>query len=1626
MVGQVVKLDLQHNELSTIPRCILELPSLSELILQHNKLTEIPSVAEWSSCLTVLDLSYNRLSSLPTHVVANSIRTLNLNDNYFRTVPLCVCSLVTLHSLDISNNPDILTLPAEMGRLSNLARLNLRGLKDLNDPPRTIQRDTRSCIIYLRGKLRCAKGYFRMKLMLVGKQNRGKTTLVARLQGKDCGNQSTVGVDVSEWENRPSLGKRPFYFSIWDFGGQEEYYTTHQCFLSFRSLYLLLFNLKDGDTGVEELKPWLNNISLRVPGSCVIIVGTHLDEVPDDERENIDNLLQKVGKLAMQYKKLKVSEVIAVGLKNRLENIALLKNAIYNTAAAYTMKGGELVMGQKIPASYHTLDKHMADIQHEVRANVREPVMHVEEFKTMVYKMNLGDIQDEEEVKAVTLFLTNVGSLLHYDDRGHNLHELYFIDPRWLCDMMSKVITIKERNPFVHRGILHSKYVPLLFKDDRFPWHYFEQYLALLDRFEIALPLDNKRILIPSMLPQKRPDVTEKMCLSDKGDPCFTRYITFAAAVTPPGFWSRLLSRVMHLVPQVRNALNKQFGEEEVEEDAELDSISSPVFTPTVSELGADDVTSISSPVSISFATKSLGMAPLELPNFPSALPFANVEDLPDASEVKLLYWRTGLYYKDPNLLFLVESLASSPLCKGRKDGVLVIASPTNTGKKVIGQLVDMVLQLVEEWYPGLQDSGHVFGSGLVQAVPCTECMKQGVADPYEFPVEDCLARIAANKVSIECRYHRDDPSKCHEVSLAEIVPDMLLQDIDAEFLLKASDVLYDDDRSSQIGEGGYGKVYRGRCKSKSVAIKKYLTRSEEAFIELRREATLLHKHHHPCLVCLVGVCVHPSTMLVLELAPMGSLERPLIKKKQVVHRVTVHRIAAQVAAALQFLHSNGIIFRDLKAANVLLWTLDPASLCHCKVADFGIAAHLGPVGARSLHGTKGFIAPEVLHIGKRKENSVYNHMADIFSYGMFLYQMIARRHPFHDVPPVRIDSAVENGDRPRLQDVPQATCGFFYLTRLMQECWHDNPSKRVTTEEIIRLTSLTSLQSVVSVVPVLSKFSLRHACAITPTDFAKCGLQRNSSELWVCCDGAEGAEINVFTANTMVKVNKNFIKENQVQCMALCGDHIWVGSRAGIEYGVIDIFGMESRDLIHNIRMKENAVSCITCSATTVYCGTLEGYCFAFSKNIKMMQAQKTKPMYKYVSEHAVDGITATRNQLWISHTRYIYFLNLENLMLEGSTHRHTRLDAFVGQLSLDASGTTVWSAHLGGTIVSAWNVLHRKHNWDVDVLESLRRIEGECSEQDAVVTAMTPVLDTVWVGVTSGYILVFHEERLLTWHRPYTQYIRFLEAICSEGPSQSEACMVACGAKEFNTSMIQTLRDYDTLDEKGRKTDQSGAVVLWEAFPAKVLEQVKLVEENSSDYLSNHHNLRRIVRQGDFKDGTHLLQKEAEKGVERGDSISMDMADSESFDSLHSLVMSPKTDGRRSDGRRSDGILSLVTQGSCNSQLPATEEEEEEEEVVVPNIMRPRNRSGTMLHETVDVQLPDKSSVRLACPKPLQLKVLLSELQVNANLPEEHCRVEYCESDSGERVKMTKQSHLEAYLRLPDRPALFLSKVQ
>lgn len=328
--------------------------------------------------------------------------------------------------------------------------------------------------------------------MIVGVQGIGKTSLLEQLRhegsgsykrkppehwGKRMGNKnlnmktpkgvtlSTVGVDVCDLtlerrvRGQSSFG--PITFRTWDFGGQKEYYATHQYFLTRRSLYLVVWKITDGERGVDGIHSWLVNIQARAPNSPVIIVGTHYDLVrehfPPYFSEDLQSIIRERFINVIDPDKCglpKVIDTVEVSIKTRY-NIKYLAKLIYNSVVDLRSPGSrERLLEQKVPGTYLALEDVVNFLALDRRMRGKDPVLRAEQYKMsvmdeMMHRFGMV-FRDEAELHQATKFLHENGVLLHYEDA--TLKDLYFLDPQWLCDMLAHVVTIREINPYARNG----------------------------------------------------------------------------------------------------------------------------------------------------------------------------------------------------------------------------------------------------------------------------------------------------------------------------------------------------------------------------------------------------------------------------------------------------------------------------------------------------------------------------------------------------------------------------------------------------------------------------------------------------------------------------------------------------------------------------------------------------------------------------------------------------------------------------------------------------------------------------------------------------------------------------------------------------------------------------------------------------------------------------------------------------------------------------------------------------------------------------------------------------------------------------------------------------------------------
>ncbi|KAL2932901.1 putative serine/threonine-protein kinase PBL26 [Bienertia sinuspersici] len=198
------------------------------------------------------------------------------------------------------------------------------------------------------------------------------------------------------------------------------------------------------------------------------------------------------------------------------------------------------------------------------------------------------------------------------------------------------------------------------------------------------------------------------------------------------------------------------------------------------------------------------------------------------------------------------------------------------------------------------------------------------------------------------------------------------------------------------VGEGGFGRVYRGQLSSGQIIAVKQLDRNGvQGNKEFLVEVLMLSLLHHPNLVNLIGYCADgDQRLLVYEYMSLGSLEDHLLDipscpgEQKALDWYKRMSIALDAAKGLEYLHDKAnppVIYRDLKSSNILL-----QKDFHAKLSDFGLAK-LGPTGDKThvstrVMGTYGYCAPEYQRTGQLTAKS------DVYSFGVVLLELITGR----------------------------------------------------------------------------------------------------------------------------------------------------------------------------------------------------------------------------------------------------------------------------------------------------------------------------------------------------------------------------------------------------------------------------------------------------------------------------------------------------------------------------------------------------------------------------------------------------------------------------------------------------------
>ncbi len=527
--------------------------SLTSLYLGYNQVADVSPLGALTS-LTALILNSNQVVDMSPLGALTSLTDLNLGDNQVVDVSL-LGALTSLTSLGWRSNQVVDVSP--LGTLTQLKSLELSENKiknlpqwvcrfrgeikwdssfyfgapglflegnPLESPPvEVVKRGARAVQTYFKELEQNAVPLQQAKLLFVGSGEVGKTTLMRtltepgfRLNKEDIGKEpSTHGIEIKPWELTATLegdngAERTLTLHTWDFGGQEIYRSTHQFFLTKRSLYILVWEArKDEDTNPFDY--WLDAVRLLSANSPVIVVMNKAEarSKPIDE--------------AVYTEKFKnIAAFLKVSCLDRT-GIGELHRVIRQTLAP-------------MPHLKDLLPKTWLDIRDKLAA-LKEDYITSDRYYDICRPFGL----DNERADHLGDYLHDLGAILRFRT-DPVLEKTLVLKPEWATEAVYRLIDTPEI--LANKGRFDYGDLENIWDPAKYPADKYRELILLMEKFELCFNFTHTHTyIVPGLAPGKRPELeTAYFQAAD------TLRLQYTYDFMPRGIVSRLIARNYYFI----------------------------------------------------------------------------------------------------------------------------------------------------------------------------------------------------------------------------------------------------------------------------------------------------------------------------------------------------------------------------------------------------------------------------------------------------------------------------------------------------------------------------------------------------------------------------------------------------------------------------------------------------------------------------------------------------------------------------------------------------------------------------------------------------------------------------------------------------------------------------------------------------------------------------------------------------------------------------------------------------------------------------------------------------------------------------------------------------------------------
>ena len=839
-------------------------------------------------------------------------------------------------------------------------------------------------------------------------------------------------------------------FNIWDFGGQEIFYPTHQFFLTKNSIYIITFNAEKFQRNRVEYWMWqIRTVTDIQSPPSIFLVGTHIDLIKKTEEE----LAYTEHDIRRQFPHQRF-----IGLRGVFFISAKTGSGIQELREQILLSVERKIV--KIPKVLPPWIQ-ILDIVEEKAIGSKEKQPYIKWTEFIDWSLTCGVKNNEEDIEECSKFLVECGRIVSLYEPEEIDKGLIILDPLWLATLMGNFLTFKHT--WINKGILHESHMKQVFIDYPVEIHLF--LVNMLKKFNILYPLKTNSskeecsFIIPSMLPLL---LSENDVLKFWVDPfAVTDYKSYGRnylfSFMPHGLISRLIVRLLHLPAVVGLSFSKHavilnyHGQiamiEYFPSEYQLCIL---VRVPTIvhSDLFFRWIIDI---------TDSL----LE-DAFHMSKAFRRT--IPCIHCLKIAKETVTTSFKPFSFTFreVIEAITNkriSVFCNH-------IHSPSREVR--INELApDIAFANIRIFKHTELSISNKIGSGAFGSVfsgfykSSTSSAQRSIKKPVAIKrlelnsasrgMED-LFRNFQQEVYIMSKLNHPNLVRLIGVTLypeIQIILELLLKGNLFSFLHPNFELFYQEiynfKNNSQTVNNNYNKKL---CKKESTTtnnnnvINKDMIGDKKDILE-----------NDP-----IQSQDHNEMIMRRKNTKSMRFQIPMIDESKFPWSLRI-LIALDIAKGMHFLQSQSppVIHRDLRSPNIFLASLSEKNSVRAKVADFGMSRFVAS-GVEGTLNTWEWVAPETL------SNNTYNQSADVYSFGIICWEISSRSYPFDEYYNVNRfchtdgslniikikEEIIKNKLRPSISLIDRSTP--YEFRTLIESCWIENPSERPSFATIVQL----------------------------------------------------------------------------------------------------------------------------------------------------------------------------------------------------------------------------------------------------------------------------------------------------------------------------------------------------------------------------------------------------------------------------------------------------------------------------------------------------------------------------------------------------------------------------------------------